>query len=213
MMIGHDFQKTLPTDEQAILLTNSVFYNPGAVSLLSFEHYADAATVTNGLSILTKYAAAQHITLNVQSSSTDAILTNDTLLASESAVLIWDQPNAPAGTLGSLGTPWAPHLSKFEQGGGVVIALDADQGVGEMPALVTNAALLSVTGHGALTPGSPASVPLAGLAIGRGMTSVYAVEQNTAWFTTSEPSGATTLYVANVQGQATQLLALQKVIN
>ena len=213
IVIGHDFQKTLSTDEEALLLTNSVFYNPGAVNLLSFEHYAGAATVANGLSILTKYAAAQHITLNVQSSADDTIVTNDTLLASVSVVFLWDQPNAPPGTLGALGTSWAPHLSKFEQGGGIVIALDAAQGVGEMPALITNAALLTVTGHGTVTPGSPADVPLAGLSIARGMTSVYAVEQNTAWFTTSEASGAKTLYVANVQGQPTELVALQKVIN
>ncbi len=82
-----------------------------------------------------------------------------------------------------------------------------------MPALITNAALLAITGHGSVAAGSPADVPLAGLSIARGMTNVYAVEQNTAWFATSEVSGAKTLYVANVQGQLTQLLAVQKVIN
>jgi hypothetical protein len=213
MMIGHDFQKTAPSDEQAILLTNSVFYNPGAVNLLSFEHYADPATVANGLAILTSYASAQHITLNIQSTSDDTSISNDTLLASASAVLFWDQSAAPTGKLGTLGTTWAPHLTTFVQGGGIVIGLDGDQGTGEMPIFMTNAALLAVTAHGQVSAGSPADVPLAGLSIARGMTNVYAVEQNTAWFTTSEASGAKTLYVANVQGQPTQLLAVQKVIN
>ncbi len=133
--------------------------------------------------------------------------------------MIWDQPNAPAGVLGTLGTSWAPHLSTYVQGGGIVIALDADQGIGEMPALITNGALLVVTGHGqvAVSDSTLGDVPLAGLAIARGMTSVYVLEENTAWFTTSEPSGTKTLYIADVPDDAgapaTQLLAVQKVVN
>jgi hypothetical protein len=164
------------------------------VNLVSFEHYANPAAVVNGLKILTKYASSPVVTFNVQSTSDDTSLSNDLLLASATVVLIWDQPNAPAGTLGTLGTTWAPHLTKFAQGGGIVIALDADQGVGEMPALVTNAGLLAVTGHAQVAPGTPADVPLASLSIARGMTTVYLVETNTAWFTTSEPSGTKTLY-------------------
>ena len=213
MVIGHDFQKTGGSDQEAKLLTNSVFYNPGSVALLSFEHYADAATVQNGLAILRAYAAAQHITLDVQSTIDDTSLSNDTLLTSETAVIVWDQPNAAAGALGTLGTGCAPHLSKFVLGGGAVIALDAAQGRGEMPAFITNAGLLAVTAHATVAPGTPADVPLAGLSIARGMTSVYLVEQNTAWFSTSEVASAKTLFVANVQGQTTELLAVQKVIN
>ncbi|HEY2518293.1 MAG TPA: hypothetical protein VGI39_45805 [Polyangiaceae bacterium] len=213
MVIGHDFQKTAGNDQEAKLLDNSVFYNAGSVALLSFEHYADPATVQNGLGILKAYAAAQHITLDVQSTQDDTSLSNDTLLTSETAVIVWDQPNAAAGALGTLGTACASHLSKFVIGGGIVIALDAAQGRAEMPAFITNAGLLAVTGHAAVTPGTPADVPLAGLSIARGMTSVYLVEQNTAWFSTSEAASAKTLFVANVQGQTTQLLAVQKVIN
>ena len=213
IVIGHDFQKTAPGDVQAHLLANSVFYNTGPVNLVSFEHYADAATVANGLAILKNHAAMPPaVAFNVQATSDDTSLTNDTLLAGATAVIIWDQPNAPAGTLGSLGTTWGSHLTTFAQGGGLVIALDAAQGVAEMPALITNAGLLAVTGHGAVPSGSPADVPLAGVSIARGMTTVYLVEQNTAWFTTSE-AGPKTLYVANVQGQPLQLLAVQKVVN
>jgi hypothetical protein len=211
MVIGHDFQKTAPGDQQAKLLTNSVFYYPGPVNLLSFEHYGDPATVANGLKLLTKYAKSVAVTFNVQSTSDDTILANDTVLAGATAVIVWDQPNAPAGTLGTLGTNWAPHLTKFAQGGGLVIALDGAQGVAEMPSLITNGALLAVTGHGSVLPGTPAADSSASIA--RLMTNVYLVEQNTAWFTTSEAMGATTFYVANVQGQPLQLLAVQKVIN
>jgi hypothetical protein len=216
MVIGHDFVGTQPGDEEALLLTNSVFYSPGSVSLLSFEEFASVgagSAVSNGRAILTAFAKSQSVTLDIQSITDDTSFTNDTLLTSANAVIVWDQPNAPTGKLGSLGTAWATHFATFLQGGGIIIALDADQGIGEMPALTTNAGLLAVTSHTPLALPAQADVPLAGVAISRGMTTVYAVEQNTAWFTTSEPSGTKTLYVANVQNQPTQLLAVQKVIN
>jgi hypothetical protein len=210
MVIGHDFQVAKAADEETKLLTNSVFYNSGAVTLLSFEHYADPPTVANALAILHAYAT---VPFTVQPLQDDTSLASDALLAGANVVIVWDQPNAPAGKLGALGSAWAPHLSAYVQGGGTVIALDADQGIGEMPALVTNAALLAVTGHGSVTPGSPVDVPYFGLSIARGMTSVYAVEKDSAWFSTSEAASLKTLFVANVQGQTGELIAVHKVIN
>jgi len=213
IVIGHDFDTTKSTDQEAKLLTNSVFYNPPTVRLLSFEHYVNAAAVTNAKSILTAYATAQHYTLTITATSDDSFIDKGLTIANLDAVIIWDQPTAPSGTLGALGSAWAPSLSKFAEGGGLVIVLDAAQGIAEMPALETNAALLAVTGHTAVASGTPADVPLAGLSIARGMTSVYVVGTNTASFTTSEPASQKTLYVANVQGQPLQLLAVQKIVN
>ena len=63
--------------------------------------------------------------------------------------------------------------------------------------------------------GTPADVPLFGQSIARGMTSVYSVDANSAWFTTSETPGPKTLFVANVEQDAAplQLLAVQKIVN
>ena len=110
---------------------------------------------------------------------------------------------------------WATHFSTYVQGGGIVIVLNGDQGAQEMPQLITNAALLAVTGQGLVTSGSPADVPYFGQYIARGMTSKYAVGANTAWFSTSETPSATTLFIANVEQDAgpLQLLAVQKIIN
>jgi hypothetical protein len=213
MVIGHDFDTTKSTDQEAKLLTNAVFYNPPTVHLLSFEHYANAAAVTNAKGILTAYATTQHYSLTITATSDDAFIDKGLTISNEDAVIVWDQPTAPAGTLGALGTQWGPSLSKFAQEGGLVIVLDAAQGTGEMPALETNAALLAVTGHTVVATGTPADVPLAGLSIARGMTNVYVVGTNTASFTTSEPASLRTLFVANVQGQTTQLLAVQKIVN
>ncbi len=213
LVIGHDFAATKSTDQEAKLLTNAVFYNPPTVRLLSFEHYVSAPAVANAKALLTAYATLQHYALTIDATSDDSFIDKGLTIANEDAVIVWDQPSAPAGKLGTLGSQWAPALSKFAQGGGLVIVLDAAQGTAEMPAFETNAALLAVTGHKVVTAGSPADVPLAGLSIARGMTSVYVVQTNTASFTTSEPPSQKTFYVANVQGQATQLLAVQKIVN
>jgi hypothetical protein len=217
MVIGHDFKDTVSSDQEALLLTNSVFYNysptkPESVLVFSYEEYADPTVVANGIAILT----ATGLPMTIKHVTDTTTFTIDSQLTTAGAVLIWDQPTAPPGTLGSLGTAWAPHLSSYVQGGGIVIALDADEGAGEMPALITNAALLNVTGHGTVPSGSVANVPFP-LGIARGMFSLYVVQDDTAWFTTSEPMSTSTLYIANLTpdgGSATtQLLAVQKIIN
>ena len=94
-----------------------------------------------------------------------------------------------------------------------MVVLDTATGVAQMPALETNAALLNVTGHAVVPAGTEAAVLLNGEGLVRGMTSVYGVELNTAWFSTSETVSATTVFAITVSGQPTQLLAVQKIVN
>jgi hypothetical protein len=211
-IIGHDFQGATGGDAQTILLRNAVFYNrpTSALRLLSFEQYANAAAVANGKSLLagdTTYTAT--ITVSVQGTATDIATTG---LKNEDAVIIWDQPNAPSGTLGTLGTKWAANLAVFQQQGGIVIVLDADQGVGQMGQFLTNAGILAVTGQGQYPAGSAADDTQSSIAEGMPVNE-YAVQTNTGWFTTSETASATTIFVANVHGTATELLAVQKITN
>ena len=128
------------------------------------------------------------------------------------AVVIWDQPNAPSGPLGILGTSWAAALTEFTQGGGVVIVIDTATGVAQMPALETNAALLAVTGHAVVANDTPATAVLDGENLVHGMFNVYVAETNSAWFSTSEPASATTVFATYVTGQPTHLLAVQKIV-
>ncbi len=210
-IIGHDFLGATGGEEQTKLLRTAVFYNgPTApLRLLSFEQYANPSAVANGKSLITSdtsYTAT--ITVSVQGTATDIATTG---LKNEDAVIIWDQPNAPSGTLATLGTKWAANLAVFQQQGGIVIVLDADQGVGQMPQFLTNAAILAVTGHTVYPAGSSASDT--GGSIAAGMTSVYAVQTNTAWFTTSETASSTTFFVAYATGSPTELIAVQKITN
>jgi hypothetical protein len=215
MVIGHDFSKTTAGEQQAKLLTNSVFRNPvTSLHVLSFEHYVDPSTVQNGRALLTSYATAHGVTLTLTISNDDDVVPNGAVtIASEDVMIIWDQPNAPAGTLGAIGSSWAPKLTAFAQSGGIVVALDAARGVAEMGALVTNAGLLAVTGHAPVAAQTPADVPAAGLSIAVGMTNVYLVDANTAAFTTSEPASSSLIFVANVQGQPAQLLAVHRIVH
>jgi hypothetical protein len=210
-IIGHDFLGATASEEQTKLLRNAVFYNDptSPLRLLSFEQYANASAVANGKSLIASDPSfTATITVSVQGTSTDIATTG---LKNEDAVIIWDQPSAPSGTLATLGTKWAANLAVFQQQGGIVIVLDADEGVGQMPQLLTNAAILAVTGHTVYPAGSSASDT--GLGLAAGMTSAYAVQTNTAWFTTSETASSTTFFVAYVTGTPTELIAVQKVTN
>jgi hypothetical protein len=210
-IIGHDFLGATASDAQTKLLRNAVFYNdPTApLRLLSFEQYANASAVANGKSLIAgdpSFTAT--VTVSVQGTSTDIATTG---LKNEDAVIIWDQPSAPSGTLATLGTKWAANLAVFQQQGGIVIVLDGDQGVGQMPQFLTNAAILAVTGHTVYPTGSGADDSTTSIATS--MPNQYAVQTNTAWFTTSEVASPTTVFVANVHGAPTELLAVQKITN
>ncbi len=212
-IIGHDFLGATGGEAETVLLRDAVFYNrpTSALRLLSFEQYANAAAVTNGKALIASntngYTAT--ITVSVQGTATDIASTG---LKNEDAVIIWDQPNAPSGTLATLGTKWAANLAIFQQQGGIVIVLDADQGVGQMPQFLTNGAILAVTGHTPYAPGSAADDTQTSIAEGMPVNE-YAVQTNSAWFTTSETASATTIFVANVHGSPADLLAVQKITN
>jgi len=210
IVLGHDFSTASQSDEEAKLLLNAVFFNETTVRLLSYEHYVNTTAVAHAKAILTANAGAN---ITITPTVSDTYITTTLANKTTDVVMIWDQPLAPSGTLGTLGTTWGPALSEFTQGGGVVVVLDTATGVAQMPALETNAALLNVTGHAVVTAGSVAAVLLNGEGLVRGMTSLYGVELNTAWFSTSETVSATTVFAVTVQGQPTQLLAVQKIVN
>ena len=199
MVIGHDFASTGLNDQQAKLLENSVFYNPvTSVEVLSFEHYANPAVVANGKSILNQFATQHSIALVLDPVNDDTLIAAGVSIADVSVILVWDQPNAPAGKLATLGAQWAPSLAAFTKKGGIVIALDAADGVAEMGKFETAAALLDVTSHGPVAPGTIAAVPAAGLSIAVGMTDVYSVGSKTAAFATSDTFNLKLIEVADL---------------
>jgi hypothetical protein len=210
--LGHDFATASASDGETHLLYNSVFFNSTTVRLLSYEHYVTPVAVANAKSLLTSYATANHNTLTITTTVSDTYIPTTLNTKTSDAVVIWDQPNAPSGTLGILGTSWAAALTEFTQGGGVVIVIDTATGVAQMPALETNAALLAVTGHAVVANDTPATAVLDGENLVHGMFNVYVAETNSAWFSTSEPASATTVFATYVTGQPTHLLAVQKIV-
>jgi hypothetical protein len=61
-------------------------------------------------------------------------------------LVVYDQPDAPPGTLAAVGATLRDALFEFNAAGGVVIVLASAEGTGEMHRLITQAGLLDVTG-------------------------------------------------------------------
>src|SRR5206468_4986697 len=109
-------------------------------------------------------------------------------------LLVYDQPNAPAGRLGNVGTLWAGAVGSFVAAGGSVVVLAGDGGTAEMDDLITNADLLPVTGQTSVTNAflynrAPAD------AVGVNVLSTFRARAETCTFTTAPPADALTAFV------------------
>jgi hypothetical protein len=109
-------------------------------------------------------------------------------------LIVVDQPGASAGALASLGAAWMTTLGTFTQAGGVVVVLDGDTGIKEMPQLVSATGLLGVTAQAVVTPLTTLDVVARGDVVASGVGTIYAAASNTATVTT-EPNGGNLTYV------------------
>jgi hypothetical protein len=196
VLIGHDYHSSSSVIEGK-LISNAVFLpSTDPVRILSFEHYADATSVTNVKSILKADATALGRTLAYTVSTTDTDIPTMLTSASFDVLIVYDQESAAPGVLGPLGTSWAATLSTFTIAGGVVVSLDGAAGTTqEMPAFDTNAGLLSISGHTPVPKGTPLSLIAPADVIGHGVVTPYAAQLDTVYFTTSVPSGGAVTYV------------------
>jgi hypothetical protein len=134
--------------------------------------------------------------LTITVSNTDTDVPNNLTILSYDLLLVYDQANATSGTLGMLGTAWAPTLATFLSAGGVVISLDGAAGTTqEMPQFESNGGLLQVTSHTSIAAGTPVTVVAPGDAVAVGVLSPYGVNANSAYYATSEANGGNVAYV------------------
>jgi hypothetical protein len=197
VVIGHDYHSTSSTVSAGKLVSNAVFLAETAkVRILSFEHYADATSVSNVKSILNAEATVLGRTLAFTVSTTDTDIPTDLTTTSYDVLIVYDQESAAPGVLGPLGTSWASTLSAFTIGGGVVVSLDGAAGTTEeMPAFDTNAGLLAVSAHTVIPKGTALDVIAPGDVVGHGVVSPYAAEPDSVYFTTSTLGGGDVTYV------------------
>jgi hypothetical protein len=145
--IGHDYTGVVPSAAVAQVVANAVFLpttNP--VKVLAFDGWAD--TTTNGAvdsvgKILGSGKSGRTWAPTRVGSEAD-LLANLNIDAFD-VLLVYDQPNAPAGSLATLGDGLAAQILSFGQSGGVVVVLDGGGGRAEMPWFLRRSGVLDVT--------------------------------------------------------------------
>jgi hypothetical protein len=197
VVIGDDYNSTATVPSAVRILTNAVFLPTSSpVQLLSFEHYADPASVANVKAILNAEANATGHKIDITVSNTDSDIPTNLTIANYDVLLVYDQEAAAPGILGALGSSWASTLSDFTVAGGVVVSLDGAAGsTQEMWIFDTNAGLLAVSAHTVIPPKTALDVLAGGDVIGHGVVGPYSSRPNSVYFTTTELNGGNVTYV------------------
>lgn len=203
VLVGHNFVAYSPA--QAHLLLNAVLLARGAsVPVLTYERYSNAATIASIRAIASSAVTEIGRSVVLTETSADSDVTG-IQVGQYGVLLVLDQPSAPSGALASLGQTWAPGLLAYLQAGGVVVLLDGDTGVGEMPALSSSAGLLSVSAHQPVATLTPLDVVARTDAVAVGVGTTYAAGFTTASFTT-ESNGGNVVYVVMTPGDVSPVV-------
>lgn len=194
VVMGHDFSTTIGAASQARVISNAVYLprsNP--LQVLSFEGSADPFAVTSVKASLSSLAAGR--TIRYTTSTADADLQAADLGLNYDVILIHDQLNRSAASLGAAAAAWTTPLNNFLKGGGVVVVLDGAGGQGSMPALLNGANLLAVAGHTPLASLAPVGVAASSDVIAAQVVSPYAAFSRSASFQVTEPQGPNVTFV------------------
>lgn len=194
------YQQNFQTSSQTVLLGNAVFLpfaNP--MRILAYDQYVQSNVRQRVDQTIGWAAAARGRSYNITSVSTVAGVSQKLNVLDYDVFLVYDQPNAPAGALGSAGTAWATSLDAFARAGGVIVVLSGGDGVGEMPDLLTNSNLLPVSAESDVTYSqlynrAPTD------AIGVNVLTPFVGTRMSCTFTTSVTPDATTTFVISDQG-------------
>jgi hypothetical protein len=145
--IGHDYAGVVPSASVAQVLANAVFLpttNP--VKVLAFDGWADKSAngAVDGVAKILGSGKSGRAWSPTRVGTEAEILAKLNIDAFD-VLLVYDQPNAPAGSLATLGDDLAAQLLSFGQSGGVVVVLDGGGGRAEMPWFLRRSGVLDVT--------------------------------------------------------------------
>lgn len=199
-VVGHlvtacmNYEQSFQNAPQTLLLGNAVFLPlADPVRILAY-HQHTPANVRNRVNQTIGWAAqAKNRTFSLTTAATPAAVLSQLSILSFDVLLVYDQPNAPAGALGPAGASWQTAVDQFSKAGGVVVALASDAGVNAMPALLSGAGILAVSAVSAHTGTLYNKAPAD--AVGVNVLSPFASLTRTCTLTTSDPAGPTTVYV------------------
>lgn len=195
IVIGHDYLGVSATTAEARVLANAALLRYGnPVRILSYERYADSATVASTKAILSSAAAARGRTVAITVAPSDTYVEDNLTVRNFDVLLVHDQADAGADTLSSLGSAWASSLATYFATGGEVVSLDGAKGNGQMPIFLTQSNLLAVTSQMVKPSGTAFTVAAPGDSVGTGVLSPYGTLGQNAEMTT-DPAGASNVYV------------------
>ena len=167
--------------------------------VMSYEEYSNTTAVANAEGVVGADAKQLGRTISFVAVTSSTSVASQINIDDYDVLVVHDQMNAPSGTLAQIGSAWATdgHIASFLHAGGVVVVLSGGTKTGEMPALATNANLLTVNSQtnitGALTVLAPAD------AIGAGVVSPYIPKPSTVTFDT-EANGGDVVWVVGQNG-------------
>lgn len=194
IVIGFDYASVPAASvDPKRVLGNSVFLTAaqanGTWRLLGFDPH-DSPTRAAVDAVVAQQAASHGVTnLTVQYAGDVPSLISQLSIQDFDALLVYDEPTAPAGALASEGATSATALRSFTSAGGCVVVLGGGGGVNEMSAFVQASGILPTESSTRLT--LPASLhnsaPTDGVSIG--LATVFAARPNTASWQLSSPEG------------------------
>lgn len=211
VVVGHDFTAATPALSVSRVLVNAVFLPPkNPVRVLSYEQWSEPASVGSVKAILDDGALSSGRTY-VKSVATSLADFRDRLLIDNYDVaLVFDQPNAPAGALSTVGADTKVSLDSFSRVGGVVVVLDGGSGISQMPQFLTASTMLGTSGHTVVT-GKAVDVVAPADAIGVGVLSPYSAPTRSVSFAVTEPP-STSLVTVVSEPLSTKPVVLHKVV-
>jgi len=190
-----NYQTPVTNSAPNTLLGNAVLLpQPKEVRILAYTEFASAGS---------RARVDQHITFAAAARGRSVVITPLTKYTNASATLsianydeflIYEQDTATPAELGTVGTVWQMNsvLDSFAAAGGTIVALSG--GNDAMDAFLTNARLLEVSAHEAVTGSflfNRASLD----SVGNNVISPFSAPTNSCTFTTSETPGPSTVFV------------------
>lgn len=144
VVICMSYEQVFAESAQVTLLGNVVFHRRSdPLRILAYGQYAKS-NVRSQVNRAIGWASAGRA-FNIDMLNSAPAVSDALDIASYDVLLVYDQPNAPAGVLADAGSLWADVLDEFAGAGGVVIVMSSGSGTSEMDELVTGAGLLPVS--------------------------------------------------------------------
>lgn len=208
-----DYRTRMANTPQNQLLGNSVFLAfAEPVRVLAYRQYTPNVVVNQVTRVLDEAAANRGRSYTLTTSSVAAEVASDLNTIDYDVLLVLDQPNAPSGSLSTIGTSWAAPIDAFLRSGGTVVVLAGDQGRGEMPALLTSAGLLPVTAQ-TNVEGQQLSNRAPADAVGINVLTPFLALPSTCTFTTSATPDTATVFVVTDAPASSGMLGAPVVVH